>query len=335
MTRPQIEGDELEMLNELEDAEDVGSHKRMIETLIREAYDDRVTNSFVYDPLAERKTPLSTDEIQEICWRYDAPAINPDHLMKWPRDRPDKQDVLAAICRYEGISGRGGVKSMIRQHVGKGDPITIDGGMDMADRQRPRNYHHYVDPILDALEEHPPENADNLPDGYHGDVEPMFADDEKFEFTDTAEEWLEKTQEVVNKDELPIRALESRKEGGEKVLKEHADHPHVHLIREGVDALDEEIERRRQSDDDDSDDEAEEDFSGALDQLEQAEKGDDEGEDENQPAADRSDKEMAREISEREGIEFAEAADATTENQPADPTDGEMVDLGGSDSDDA
>ncbi|ELZ92822.1 hypothetical protein C452_05110 [Haloferax volcanii JCM 10717] len=304
MTRPQIEGDELEMLNELEEAEDVGSHKRMIETLIREAYDERDTNSFVYDPRESRKTPLSTDEMREICWRYDAPAINPDHVMSWPRDRSDKREVLAAICRHEGIDSSGGVKSVIREQLGEGDPITVREveGEHNKDVRAPRNIHNYHDYILGELEEHPPEEADNLPDDFHGDVEPMFADDEDMMF-DTAEEWLEKTQEVVAKGELPVDGvLIPRKEAGERALEDHADHPHIHLIREGVDALEEEIERRRQSDDDDSgdeDDEAEEELAEELEQFEEAEEADDE--DENQPDDDRPETEKKREAIKRKG----------------------------------
>ncbi|UPV73198.1 hypothetical protein M0R89_11630 [Halorussus limi] len=251
MTRPEIDGDELEMLEELEDAEDVGSHKRMVEILICEAYDEYDTDSFVYDPRESRKTPLSTDEMQDILWRYDAPAINPGHIASWPRDRTDKQDVLAAISRYEGIDSRGGVKSLIREHVGEGDPIVVETAADMEDKRRPRNYHHYLRPILDALEEHPPEEADNLPDGFHDDVEPMFGDDE-MRTEDTAEEYLDRTRESIENDERPVGALKARVNGAEQIIEEHSDHPNVDLIEQARDDLEEEIERRRGSDEEDT-----------------------------------------------------------------------------------
>jgi len=106
---------------------------------------------------------------------------------------------------------------------------------------------------IDKMAENQSADTTDLPDG----VDPMFGDDES-KMVDTAEEWSEKTQEVVENEELPVDgALVPRKEAGEKALEEHADHPRVHLIREGVDALEEEIERRRQSDEADTGDEAE------------------------------------------------------------------------------
>jgi len=106
---------------------------------------------------------------------------------------------------------------------------------------------------IDKMAENQSADVSDLPDG----VDPMFGNDGSKGRTDTAEEWLEKTQEVVANDELPVDGvLVPRKEAGETALEEHADHPHVHLIREGVDALEEEIERRRQSDEADTDDES-------------------------------------------------------------------------------
>lgn len=301
MTRPQIDGDELEMLKELEDAEDVGSHKQMVETLIREAYDEYDTGSYVYDPRMERITPLSTDEMREICWRYDAPAINPGHIMKWPRDRSDKREVLAAICRYEGIDSSGGVKSVIREQLTEGDPITVREveGEHNKDVRAPRNIHNYHDYILGELEEYPPEEADNLPDDFHEEAGPI----EGLPAEQTAEEWLSTMRKHID-DGTAAEALEQFADNAEDLIEQNADHPDVYLIEQGRDELKEEIERRQGSEGDgDADNEeeiAEEEVGEEMEKFAEAEEADDENGDENYPD-DRPETEKKREAIKRKG----------------------------------
>ncbi|ELZ96444.1 hypothetical protein C440_04833 [Haloferax mucosum ATCC BAA-1512] len=224
MVRRNLSDEEKERLDAIKEAENIGSDAQAVRVLINDAY-DRLDDKATYDPLSERFTPLDTDEIRDILWRFDAPAINPDHLASWPRDRPDKKRVLAAICRYEGVSKKGGVRWQLKKHLGEGDPIVVRkaAGADNKDKRAPRNIHYYLADVVDMLDEHPPEDADNLPEGYNEDYDGILADDEEY-LVDTAEEWIENTRKAMSRDDLPAGPFRGKLNFLDRLVNEAPEH---------------------------------------------------------------------------------------------------------------
>lgn len=237
MVHVNLSDEDRRKLDEVKDAEGIDTDAEIIREFIRDAHDE-LTDGYAYDPHADRTTPLETDEIRETLWRYDAPAINPDHVMRWPRDRPDKRRLLAAICRFEGIESAEGVRDQIKKHLGEGDRMTVetsDPEMDAVSRRR--NIHYYLEPVLDLLNKHPPADADNLP-------EPMFL--ETAETTATFEQWAETTRNAMENDDLPPEPLEARLEIGRETLNVNGNHPHAPELRELLGELEKEVEARRE-----------------------------------------------------------------------------------------
>lgn len=71
--------------------------------------DEQDEDTELYNPDNDRNEPLTTDEISDIMWSIETPAINPDHLQTLPRPRNDRAAIIAAVARYGAVDSAGGV----------------------------------------------------------------------------------------------------------------------------------------------------------------------------------------------------------------------------------
>jgi|GEM_PF-4543270 len=267
--------------------------------------DEELYNPFDHD----ESLTLDRDLLRDVLREYDQPAIHPAHVSptELPKSVAEKTQAVVAVARYRYLTEEGDPKwtpgnvsdlgREVQNVIGDADNRTVE-------KYREGAFGHIND-----------DGGVGRPDNIRpSDVLNI----------DSVEEWVAETKrEFVGRgDELPVAAIENRREMAAELWKWVAPHEGV---QECLDELDiaietahdaegesEEDAEENQSDDGDSDDrdtddETDGEFADQLDALASAEEANEEDEDENQSATDdRSDDEKKYEAIKRKGGEPAE-----------------------------
>lgn len=180
-----------------------------------------------YDPTEDIDEPLDGEDLRDILWAHDNPAVNPGHIKgrQIPvKNQAETADVLAAIGRYHGIDAtRDEVDWLIETTIGKG--------------RDNHNLRTYRSRVLKRLRDEDT-SADNVP------IAPRVSKSVKAGH-EGDDEWLEKTREVVDDDDLPPAVLENRLEDGREMMEvADDDHPRYDEFEEAVEQLEAAIEAR-------------------------------------------------------------------------------------------
>lgn len=149
----------------------------------------------IYDPAESRTAPLTTDEIDQILWEMEYPAINPDHLQTLPRPRQKRARIVAAVARWRDVD-EDDVEDVIVDVVGRG--------------ARDRKLENYRPLVKDEFEGKTPDNV-------------VVDCQRALPASTTVENWAKNVETIIElnaDDEIPRRTLEMHLENGRTTLQE-------------------------------------------------------------------------------------------------------------------